>query len=624
MALCLAVLVIALVPVALAGDEDNNLDASDNICDPGEGPDVIVGDLTGVSRYPSSGNLGGIISFGVGTTSCNIGTCWLNWIANTAEHPVIGQNMYRLKNGRFEQIGQSWLKHGFTALQGNVCSSSCRSSNDGGLHLGVNCSDPYDSSLNASQSRLGAKWEVDAGSGVYAYPYTGQGTTGNSIFKRLQVHIEDLDPGQNAGAQYLVEGQYVTHDDASAKNGKNNASYRLATVSGTPGSGSYSVSVPSGQNTPPVTVRMHAAIEYWATSDPTVVQSFYDTDDGGRTILSAKVTALGGGVYHYEYAYFNQTSHRSVQAFSVPIPSGAHVTNVGFHDVDYHSGAPYDLTDWPSTVGATSVSWATQTFAQNQNANALRWGTLYNFRFDADVAPITGTVTATPFRPGQLATWTISTLVPNQCNSNGTCDPGETCNNCPSDCSGQGGGGGCCGNGTCEAGENPCRCPADCGVQHASEFPCGNGVDEDCDGLTDCADPECCTDLACAGSDPDGDGYAVCDCDNNNHDVWATPGEVKNVVLAKTGGSDTSLSWDTPTSPGGTVWSYDTLRSASSSDFMSATCLISVVPFSSDSTNPGPGEVLSYLVRASNACPQGDGTLGTNSAGQQRQGRTCP
>jgi hypothetical protein len=34
-----------------------------------------------------------------------------------------------------------------------------------------------------------------------------------------------------------------------------------------------------------------------------------------------------------------------------------------------------------------SITWATQTFAQNVNANALRWATLYNFRFDADAPP---------------------------------------------------------------------------------------------------------------------------------------------------------------------------------------------------------------------------------------------
>ena len=33
------------------------------------------------------------------------------------------------------------------------------------------------------------------------------------------------------------------------------------------------------------------------------------------------------------------------------------------------------------------MTWSTETFATNQNANAIRWGTLYNFRFDADRPP---------------------------------------------------------------------------------------------------------------------------------------------------------------------------------------------------------------------------------------------
>jgi hypothetical protein len=46
------------------------------------------------------------------------------------------------------------------------------------------------------------------------------------------------------------------------------------------------------------------------------------------------------------------------------------------------------------------VGWATETFAANPNANAIRWGTLYNFRFDAQRAPVTGTITLGLFRPG--------------------------------------------------------------------------------------------------------------------------------------------------------------------------------------------------------------------------------
>jgi hypothetical protein len=69
------------------------------------------------------------------------------------------------------------------------------------------------------------------------------------------------------------------------------------------------------------------------------------------------------------------------------LPEGVTVTNIGFHDVDYHSGEPYSGADWTATVSSNSISWATQPFAVNVNANALRWATLYNFRFDADAPP---------------------------------------------------------------------------------------------------------------------------------------------------------------------------------------------------------------------------------------------
>ena len=87
------------------------------VCD-SVGADVIVGELPELSNYDS---LGGIEALAVGTTSCNIGDEELLWSAGTTDHPVIGQNLFRLKDGRFEHIGQSWLKHGFTALQLDAC-----------------------------------------------------------------------------------------------------------------------------------------------------------------------------------------------------------------------------------------------------------------------------------------------------------------------------------------------------------------------------------------------------------------------------------------------------------------------------------------------------------------------
>ena len=47
----------------------------------------------------------------------------------------------------------------------------------------------------------------------------------------------------------------------------------------------------------------------------------------------------------------------------------------------------------------SSITWSTETFATNQNANAIRFGTLYNFRFDADQPPQTANATVGTLKP---------------------------------------------------------------------------------------------------------------------------------------------------------------------------------------------------------------------------------
>ena len=390
------------------------------------GPDVIVGDLHEVATFGTSG---AITAFSVGTTSCNIGDAPLQWFSNTNKHPVIAQNMYRLKGGRFEQIGLSWLKHGFFALSENRCFSDCQPTN--GTYLGVHCSDPYSAWLNGQQSNLGPRYQVNASTGLFFYPPANPAYSG-ILPRRIQVANADLDPAQNAGAIYFVEGHYVTPDDAAAGNKDNNASFRPVTV--TPNGSSYSLTLTGS------TRRQKAGIRAWRETDPLVSEVDVQVPNDGLFIIAAKATDLGGGVWNYEYAVQNLNSHRSARAFTVPIDPAAVVQSTGFHDVNYHSGEPFSGTNWSSSVSNGEVTWTTEDITVDSNANALRWGTVYNFRFVIDRQPHTSSVRIDLFREGTPASVSAAIVGPitseADCNENGVPDSIDIQNGFSPDCDG--------------------------------------------------------------------------------------------------------------------------------------------------------------------------------------------
>ena len=53
------------------------------------------------------------------------------------------------------------------------------------------------------------------------------------------------------------------------------------------------------------------------------------------------------------------------------------------------------------------MTWSSETFAQNPNANAIRWGTLYNFRFDSNRPPQTMNATLGFFKTGAPITVSV-------------------------------------------------------------------------------------------------------------------------------------------------------------------------------------------------------------------------
>src|SRR5437867_2113873 len=61
------------------------------------GPDVIVGDLQEFANF-TVGTTSTIDVFSFGTTSCNTGDAPVTWVASTNKHPVVGQNIFKMKN----------------------------------------------------------------------------------------------------------------------------------------------------------------------------------------------------------------------------------------------------------------------------------------------------------------------------------------------------------------------------------------------------------------------------------------------------------------------------------------------------------------------------------------------
>lgn len=404
----------------------------------GVGPDVIVGDIRGTSNYPS---VDGIEAFAFGTDSCNIGDEELLWNSGSASKPVIGQHLYRIKDGRLEMIGQGWLKNGFFALSDNLCGCGCVGT-DGSM-LGVGCSDLYSSGLNGSQNGMSPKYEVNAYTGVYAYPGYNLTASGDGIYKRLQVPISDLDPSQDGGGTYIVEAQYVSPDDAAAGNGFNNTSCVEGAVTGS--GSSWDIEIDSFD-----TMRELTAVEAWREFDSEVYVSNVYVENEGRLLVGSKVNDLGGGVLEYVYAVQNQNSDRSVDTFTVPVDPDGSYYDFGFNDVDYHSGSPVDGTDWSPTVSGGSITWeCPETYSQNEWANAIRWGTVYTFSFKTTVGSQAAAVDLGIFKPasggsnagsasGIALTPTASGGGGGDCNGNGTADGDDIASGSSTDCNSNG------------------------------------------------------------------------------------------------------------------------------------------------------------------------------------------
>jgi hypothetical protein len=408
-----------------------------------QGADLTVGAIRNTRFYgrgpvwaaesSSGGQISDEYAYMFDCSLWNIGDIPVQWPYLGTPHPVMSQHMYRLKDGRLEQIGLSWLAHGFSSLNNSAFSGlgPCDIPLNGGSEqLGVNCSaEDSSAQLEQSDDYLGPRFGSDASLGTALYQYhgaVGVSDPHDRISRRIVVGLDDLRGDTNAGAYYFAEAAFIAADDSSWGNGRNNYATRLlraetlfTTSIGYFGEtyGRTSALELWSRMDPAVTLSRVNYVDssttftdiwrHWTPTQPFAVQmppsswTTASTERNARFVAASKVFTNGDGTFDYEYAVLNVNSGRAGTSFAVRLP-GAAAEGVDFKAPRYHSGDRILNNPWLNNAGSGgtlrwSVDPATAFFTppgmSGQVAfapNTLMWGTMYNFRFRARTPPAPG------------------------------------------------------------------------------------------------------------------------------------------------------------------------------------------------------------------------------------------
>ncbi len=405
------------------------------------GPDLITRtnnhfNLAACRQFGRSGEIGsGTIAMGISTTACNNGDVPVHWfqMPNT-DHPVMMNNFYRLTTAdgytRFEQIGQSWMKHGFGAAQFDECSLGCAEPFPDNTQLGPGCSDPYLASQMSDPCNMSPRSAIHPYTGAFeggAWLGVGGGCTSSGwhgnfpaknhighvhddISHRLQVQETDLIPESNPTARYFGEIHYIAPHEFVAANGAqhNNASHQEFIVEHGAEPGTFNFLEPTDP------VSESPALDAWVDATQVIIEPQPGVD--GRAILAFDITELGGGQWHYEYAIYNMNLDQAIGALAIPVPEDVTLSAIGFHAPLHHApelnADNYSNDPWSMSTDHQEMRWSTVPFDVDPEANALRYGTVYNFRFNANAPPKPAVAEVELFKSGPVTTMVVATLGP--------------------------------------------------------------------------------------------------------------------------------------------------------------------------------------------------------------------
>jgi hypothetical protein len=365
----------------------------------GSGPDAYIAGLWDFKQF---GRVGSVVGCMGDSEVCNAGNEPIDWDGPPGElHPFMVFSMYRLKDGRLQQIGQSSAKHSLNASQNEFCKFSCDPFPNS-TALGPGCSDTYSVNFNGnSQPFMGPRAEINPWTGEWNYIGSHIATphTHDGIAHRVQINDNDLSAALNPGATYMGEIYVVAHDDLDPWN---SSTWSIFNVSGSPG-GTWTFS------TEEVLPALGPVVLSWPEASFT---TFPDVMvDDGQAVLATKITDNGNGTWHYEYAVYNHNMDRGIASFTLPIAASVNVTNIGFYAIPSHD-EPWSSTTWTNIRSGSTLSWSTQTYAENEFANAIHWGSMYNFWFDANAAPGELIASFATHKPGKVNSFDVTAQGP--------------------------------------------------------------------------------------------------------------------------------------------------------------------------------------------------------------------
>ncbi len=370
--------------------------AQSNVVNGLDGAVIDISSLTYWGRRGPTNN--GEVGMSFRNEMCNPGSVNIPWYAAMQpNHPWFGFIIARVHNDRIEQINEwSYCKHAWLSLNYSVsnCGNPCNTGTAGN-QMGVGCGDAYGAGNNADRSDLGPPEEINPWLGTWdplgsyfdigdpsqsGYPAAADGnfslSTGifDSVDNRCTVKEQDM-LVQNAEYYYAI--QLVLNGEAVANRGDN-----LAHRGFQPNlsSGSWFFSNTTG-------MALGTVLDRWTGA---TINDGQNGNDDGRFFVASKVTPIGAGNYHYEYAIHNVDNARGGATFEVPINATATATNFTFGDLDDDPN-----NDWTAQRVNNRI-----VFSAPVGQNALEWNTIYNFGFDADVAPGTSMCDITEARPG--------------------------------------------------------------------------------------------------------------------------------------------------------------------------------------------------------------------------------